>query len=590
MKTSPNLDVLSITNRMSRGWIPGILIFGTRTSANNLAAIRLFITRTYSRKEKRISGSLIKWVVTSCLFLSFLNPLIAQQRFSDSQDFKKFDLSSDRIPESEFARLGLDVDQTRSIVEDPLGPPDPNLYVIMPSDEWLLTNMANLGGGGANAGFNPSTNYQSLGDQEYPYAPLTSMSEVAELFDPPDSVTKLFLNFEGSTEYGVSPFVANSDDRERDIQEIMYYVAQTFSPFNVHVARFVGNGQMAESGGHTTIFIGDKIGNSNFWENNDGSWIDNIKRAYADGDYPCPNRAVNHQPNSDLYNKGFVDPIAAEYLNGVEQYWDSNSNDRIARSICHEAGHTFGLAHVLSNFDPDIMSYSASNKRSIYSEYELTALNSQPNGPAVEDNGWRAKWYFEQVTGFGESQFVANNLMTQNSYRVLAATLGLRQVGIDASNIANPELVHEGVFDDGFRLSISKDLPLQSSISTFGDYDVVDIWPETTEYLRVKAKSVDDPVWFDPILMVFDDNGTELLAYDNNSGDGKDAEVVFYAELGERYQVVIGALSNNTFGDYHVSVERAEFELNPYVFQPGDPEKSANPDVQPNQPNLPIGF
>ena len=441
--------------------------------------------------------------------------------------------------------------------------------------DWLV-----MGGGGQAQAFGGGIDdYDSGVDQQYPFAPLTSMSEVAELFNPPNQTTKLFLNFEGKTaEWDhVMAFEATTDDRERDIQEIMVYVSQTFAPFNVSVQRFVGNGQQADSGGHTTIFIGDKLSNSVYMESNAGHSLTNYKRAYADGDYPCLNRSVTHQPNSDDFNIGYVDPVSEKTVNGVSvEAWDTNDNDAIARTINHEAGHTFGLAHVLTGSVPDIMSYSAMNQRAHYQEFDLSALNSQLGGPTTEDLGWAAAWTYEQVVGFGETQLVAHQLETQNSFRVLESTLGTRSVANDISNIANPDLVH-GVYPDAMAMSIFSGQMIPSAISHQGDYDVFDFTPDTTDYMEVNAVAWNDPVWFDPILMVFNEQGDELIAYDRSSGDGKDAKLVFQAVLGESYKIVVGSYSCNTFGDYQLSVDSAVFTVNPAVLPAGDLKAANNP-------------
>ena len=508
---------------------------------------------------------LIAALYTLCLLAS--NPIVAFAAQQTRQPATASDQSDSVrlvIFEKDFGRLGADSDDSRGFVQDPTRPPDSTRFVIAP-DQDLRFGLADFFRGDTDNQqiFEPmgAGDYSTGTEQEYPYAPLTSLSEVAALFPTPGQTTKLFLNFEGSAAELVSSFQATTDNRERDIQEIMFRTAQTFAPFNVEVQQFVGNGQMAESGGHTTIFIGDKMGNTVWMENNDGSFHINYKRAFADGDYPCLNRSVFHQPNSDEFNTGFVDPLSYSENAG----WDSNDNDSIARAIGHEAGHTFGLAHVKSGTTPDLMSYSTSNKRAIYTEFPLTSDNAVLGGGVAEDLGWAAVWTYLIHSGFGETEFVAHKLDTQSSYRVLTCTLGLRDTSTDVANIANSELVHGGIYVDADAYSIGTGGMIPSQIEAGGDYDVFDFTPNTTQPIRVQAVAYDDNVWFDPILMVFDGNGDEILAYDRDSGDGKDAEIVFQAVKDQHYKIVVGAYSNNTFGNYQLSTEVAIFQINPNV-------------------------
>ncbi|MGI9518431.1 MAG: hypothetical protein ACR2NP_15355 [Pirellulaceae bacterium] len=490
---------------------------------------------------------------------------------SPSEKLSEYEASSSQMVYSSSLQLYQSMSMA---MPNELAIPDEDSRLVQLAD-WLV-----LGGGGQTQAIGGGVDdFESGADQQYPFAPLTSLSEVAELFDPPDHTTKLFLNFEGKTAQWdhVMAFEATTDDRERDIQEIMFYVSQTFAPFNVSVQRFVGNSQQAESSGHTTIFIGDKLSNSVYMESDSGHSLTNYKRAYADGDFPCLNRSVTHQPNSDDFNIGYVDPVSHKTANGVTiEAWDTNENDAIARSINHEAGHTFGLAHVLSGSVSDIMSYSAMNQRAHYQEFDLSALNSQLGGPTTEDIGWAAAWTYEQVVGFGETQLVAHQLETQNSYRVLESTLGTRSVANDVSNIANFDLVH-GVYPDAMALSIFAGQMIPSAISHLGDYDVFDFSPDTTDFIEVNAVAWNDPVWFDPILMVFNEQGDELIAYDRSSGDGKDAKLVFQAVLGESYKIVVGSYSCNTFGDYQLSVDSAEFKVNPGILPVGGMKATNNP-------------
>src|SRR5262249_62091537 len=82
---------------------------------------------------------------------------------------------------------------------------------------------------------------------------------------------------------------------------------------------------------------------------------------WGSSDFPSPgNKGITHQPNSDAYDVAFVDPISYNSGTGTNQ---SRSIQWITQAAAHEGGHTFGLVHVLSSPDPEIMSYNTSSTR-----------------------------------------------------------------------------------------------------------------------------------------------------------------------------------------------------------------------------------
>src|SRR6185312_9405915 len=98
-------------------------------------------------------------------------------------------------------------------------------------------------------------------------------------------------------------------------------------------------------------------------------------------------------PNSHPYDIAFMDPVSGTNVrstwsteNGIVGMFD------ITRSIAHEAGHTFGLAHVRSDgsSDPatlgsgtvaDVMSYDAANRYFANQTLGITDWNYEPNAP-----------------------------------------------------------------------------------------------------------------------------------------------------------------------------------------------------------------
>src|SRR5262249_3404675 len=118
----------------------------------------------------------------------------------------------------------------------------------------------------------------------------------------------------------------------------LFRTSEAFAPFNVQVSQMKGNGNYDQgSDGNTTVFIGYDPNNMK----------DGDKYAYAhtpasSTDSPGWAKWFDHTPNSDDHDVAYVDPYY-EDKNGMSQIW---SPGRIVQGIAHEAGHTFGLAHV----------------------------------------------------------------------------------------------------------------------------------------------------------------------------------------------------------------------------------------------------
>src|SRR5207245_6981949 len=117
----------------------------------------------------------------------------------------------------------------------------------------------------------------------------------------------------------------------------------------------------------------------------------------------------------------YVDPL---YYSGGSNV--SRSTAWIARAIAHEAGHSFGLVHVLSSPDQEIMSYDAGNVRFVNKTFNVTDLNYNPStGSNYDEPKLQPAWYnYIDVGWFSLS--VLTNITTQDSYTYLQAALGAR--------------------------------------------------------------------------------------------------------------------------------------------------------------------
>jgi hypothetical protein len=237
--------------------------------------------------------------------------------------------------------------------------------------------------------------------------------------------TFIYLNFDGgdvsytaADSSTVTEHISGFTGSAQDIQTIINDVSQIYAPFNVVVQRITGAGNFDSSyAGNTTIFIGA-----------DSNHVAANSRKYATSftpfvfcDAPWAFKGYNHVPNSDAYDLAFVDPVYQQQAGGplfVE------SDSQIASEVAHEAGHTFGLMHVLtgdgmysSSNPPDVMSYDAPNQQFLNQVYLLTDLNYSPTTGGNVHGG---DHFYPQWNNNGTIE----TMVTQDSYLYLLAVLG----------------------------------------------------------------------------------------------------------------------------------------------------------------------
>src|SRR5262249_49428642 len=153
--------------------------------------------------------------------------------------------------------------------------------------------------------------------------------------------------------------------------------SELFSPFDVQVIRRFGDGDHATDGGASTIFVGD--------DSDNGTGTANRIHAFTpadDSDFPGNAKGIFHQPNSDSSDVAFVDPVDFSPMPSPNGNVRSQSTVQISQAIAHEAGHTFGLAHVLSAPSGEVMSYDAANDHFADQTFSITDLNF--NGTTTE--------------------------------------------------------------------------------------------------------------------------------------------------------------------------------------------------------------
>jgi hypothetical protein len=386
---------------------------------------------------------------------------------------------------------------------------------------------------------------EALEDRRVPAVGVTDMTQLAQEFGRHDGATTLWLNFDGYAAEGVSSFQSISGSRNQDIQDVLFKTQQIFAPFDVIVRRRLGDGSIDQSNsGNTTIFVGDKVYFGMNLVNGYGAYT-----PWASSDFPGSNRGARHQPNSDPFDIAFVDPLYYSAATGGNL---SNSTLWIAQAIAHEAGHTFGLVHVLSSPDPEIMSYDAANVRFIDETLNITDLNYNPStGTNYHEPDLQPQWRTTLIVG-GYAVSRLSTITTQNSYTYLQAALGARSMAGDMANVADARAV-DSSYADGAASTLTLGSTFNASVSRRGDFDVYSFTPETSRWVIFNAKRGAAST-VDPVLLVYNSAGQSVLGFDDNSGAGVESKLQLYVTAGHTYKVAVGAADGSTTGSYVLSI------------------------------------
>ncbi len=307
------------------------------------------------------------------------------------------------------------------------------------------------------------------------------------------------------------------------MQSILFRTSEFFAPFNVEVSRLSGKSNFDAGNGSTTIFIGADTNNVQ----------NGVKIAYAHSglygsDFPGQFHdgldGQPHAPNSNPFDLAWVDPVGQDNDGNWVQVWDTA---QISRDVAHEAGHTFGLAHVLSSPSEEMMSYNAPNTRFANLTFTITTLDNFGDGkPARPNPNIQPSWD-------------GTDVVTQNSFTYLQTILGSRP------DDGNAHVAHTGSVDPTAYVAatdLSGAGEAQGTIARLGDYQVYSFTgSEGRLLLQVQATASDDggPTLV-PQVFVYDANGNSL---------GLDAELA----PGKVYTVVVGAHDGASLGGYHLS-------------------------------------
>jgi hypothetical protein len=403
---------------------------------------------------------------------------------------------------------------------------------------------------------------------------ITDMTQLAQQWSPHAAPTVLNLNFDGGvvSDYanigGVYPqehmhafeteALDNQGQRDQDIQDILFKTAQLFAPFNVQVERMRGMDTYDSSDhGNTTIFIGGDVGNPANTSNNQHrnySFTPSTSVDYPGADFT---KGSTHQPNSDGFDLAFVDPTSGTTAD-TNTWRTSQSTLSISESIGHEAGHTFGLAHIRTvgtdtqgapvqgPNPPEMMSYdSYINQYFMNSTFTITSANY--NGSTTQLGGTVPWW---QPAG----AFFPNPITTQNSYTYLQGVLGPRNLSNDPyHHIADRSAVDNTYLNLEFAAGRSPWIvglgsPVNASILRQGDYDVFTFTAPSTQTVTFAAHSVPNST-LDPVVLLYDASGQNLQAYSPGG------QVNFQVQAGQTYKVVVGARDAASAGAFQLSVK-----------------------------------
>jgi hypothetical protein len=374
--------------------------------------------------------------------------------------------------------------------------------------------------------------------------PNGNYNAVAEMFPRHDGSTALYVNFDGWSAKHVSAFTTTTpddgdpltDDRELEIQAILYQVSEIFSPFDVQVRRITGDAARALSKGATTVFVGDSW-DYGLGSNNHTGGI--TPASYVD--FPGGYHSDAHAPNSNPYDLALVDPI--DHNSALS--WNY---EEIAQAIAHEAGHTFGLGHVVSPDSgavADIMSYDASNKRFADQFLRLTSRNGDGY------DGYVPEWH-------GQDMF------QQNSFQFLKTVLGERPAD-DFTNVTFVDRDNVEYFTNPREFRMNKAGVTQASldgvIDRYGDYDVFRYKAVTDEVVTFQVQTGAFLGLRSPQVLAFTNFSARHLSF-VETGAGT-AQIILHLRAGKEVEFVVGGHNGDSVGTYKLSFSaKPELKVN----------------------------
>jgi hypothetical protein len=362
---------------------------------------------------------------------------------------------------------------------------------------------------------------------------------------PASGATHLAVNFDGGQAGPNAPKVTSQNLSDQTIQDVLYRTYEAFAPFNVQVSRLSGIGKIDTSAGATTVFVGANPSKSDYTPDN-----------YTD--YPHPSQSLSHAPHSDSYNIAYVNTT-------------TGGASAIVQSLTHEAGHTFGLAHVRSDVGTngqfqtdangdtakyagtvgDLMGYNNGGANRTFFANQSLPLTLYNYHPEITPPG-------DQIDSGFQYNYVNNNVTftpsTQNSFLYLQEVLGSRPV-LSAYSVAHSLALDPSVqktFVPQLDTLVSADSLIQTtgSIAHLGDY-VVERWTAPAdETIQLTVNATGGPT-LNPVLLAY----TDASPFTDSLGETT-SSMSLTVQAGRTYDFVVGGHDGASTGDFQLTLNQ----------------------------------
>jgi hypothetical protein len=365
---------------------------------------------------------------------------------------------------------------------------------------------------------------------------------------PAAGPTHLYMNFDGYTLPPIGSLVTSQNLSDQVIQDTLYRTYEMFAPFNVQVSRLLGNGNFDASGdGGTTVFVGTNLGGDTYTPD-------------SNTDYPHPSLSLDHRPNSDSNDMAFVNPGGPN---------TGTSAVSIAQALAHEAGHTFGLAHVRTDTLPggqfatdavgdpknfpgtvgDLMSYNSSGvSHTFFANQSLPLTLANFNGTQNTFDSDLTYDYVDNNIGYA---FAPN---TQNSFLYLQEVLGARPA-LPAFSVAHANSVDPSVqntFSPQNDTVVSTDsfITKAGTIVHAGDYAVEQWTAPATETIQLSVNAT-GAMTLSPELLAYNGSNPSLDSIGSTT-----TSMSLAVTSGVTYDFVVGGHDGTSTGTYQLQINQ----------------------------------
>jgi hypothetical protein len=374
--------------------------------------------------------------------------------------------------------------------------------------------------------------------------------------------TMLGLNFDGENFYSSGGFlgigatnttmgaytVGSPSQTDMSIQNILFRVSEIYAPFNVDVTRVVGADSYYNSNGNSTVFVGPSA----------DSGAGDTPGEYTD--YPT-NPLAPLPRDGEAYHLAFVDPF--QNNNGAAP--------DVATALAHEAGHTFGLAHVRTDGLTDPAGLQSGNTVDVMSYNRITGLEYF-NDQSLPFTRWNQTSNGLQLS-LTLPVYLSYKPTTEDSFYSLGQELGSRIDTVDThphvADIAAIDPQYQSVYvhsnsDD--MDSADSIITEQGAITRLGDYDVYRWTAPATETVNLSLSGQNG---LDPVMLVYDNaqagsnnnpTGVSPYAKGNNLDGYLHAFGPAYSSLnvqaGQSYYFVVGGHDSDSTGTYQFTINQ----------------------------------